>query len=128
LILELKENRKLGEQMIVATIKMRVDPKQRRELVQTFDSLYQPILKEPGCLGCSFYAEIGDDNTVMVIEEWESETHWKDHLQSKDFAVLLGAMSLFDSTAGKFQLLSETEGVTALRTLRARDHKRLSNG
>lgn len=107
--------------MVVATIKMRVDPNHRHELIQTFDSLYQPILKEPGCLGCSFFSEIGDDNIVMVVEEWESEEHWHDHLQSKDFAVLVGAMSLFDSEAGKFQLMLETNGVAALRKLRRHD-------
>ena len=77
-------------------------------------------------MGCSFFSEMTDENTVMVVEEWESEAHWNDHLQSKDFAVLLGAMSLFDSKAGKFQLLSETEGAAALRALRERDHKKLS--
>jgi quinol monooxygenase YgiN len=106
--------------VIVATIRMQVDAENRRELVQTFSSLYQPIVEERGCLGFEFYCEIGDDDTVLLMEEWESERHWRDHLQSKEFAVLLGAMSLMrDPKALQFKLLSEASGVQALKNMRA---------
>jgi quinol monooxygenase YgiN len=99
---------------------MQVDAENRRELVQTFSSLYQPIVEERGCLGFEFYCEIGDDDTVLLMEEWESERHWRDHLQSKEFAVLLGAMSLMrDPKALQFKLLSEASGVQALKNMRA---------
>ena len=106
-------------------MKMRVDPDNRQELVQTFNSLYRPILLEPGCLGCRFYCDMVDDNVVMIVEEWESERLWNEHLQSKEFTVLIGAMSLFDPNAGKFQLMSETEGAAQLKKLRTRGDLKL---
>jgi len=99
---------------------MQVDAENRRELVQTFTALYHPIVQERGCLSFEFYCEIGDDDTVLLMEEWETERHWRDHLQSKEFAVLLGAMSLMrDPKAMQFKLLSETNGVQALKNMRA---------
>src|SRR6185295_6332445 len=110
-----------GRRVIVTTIRMRVDADNRRELVQTFGSLYRPIVKERGCLGCDFYCEVNDNDMLLLVEEWETEGHWRAHLQSREFAVLLGAMSLLkDPKAIEFKLLSEAVGVQALKQLRTR--------
>jgi quinol monooxygenase YgiN len=100
---------------------MQADSERREELVQTFGSLYQPISEERGCLGCHFYSEIGNDDAMLLIEEWESERHWRAHLQSREFAVLLGAMSLMnDPKTVAFKLLSKVSGVGSLKKMRQR--------
>lgn len=50
--------------LIVTTIRMRAAPEGHKELFQTLDSLYKPISKERGCLGCHFYSEIGNDAMI----------------------------------------------------------------
>ncbi len=108
--------------MIIATIRVHTDEEHRQELLQTFGSLYQPISRERGCLGCRFYSEIGNVDSMLLVEEWESEWHWKNHLQSKEFAVILGAMSLVkDPKAVEFKLLGEAAGVDMLRSVRLGD-------
>ena len=107
--------------MIITTIRLQTDSECREELVQTFGSLYQPISKERGCLGRHFYSEIGNDDAMLLVEEWESESHWRAHLQSREFAVLLGSMSLMkDPKTVEFKLLSKVRGVGSLKKIRQR--------
>lgn len=107
--------------MIVTTIWMQAEVESRKELLLTLGSLYQPITKERGCLGCHFYSEIGEDSVILMVEEWESERHWRDHLQSKEFAVLLGAMILVKDRNGVvFNLLTEVSGVGSLKKMRSK--------
>jgi len=98
---------------------MQTDSEHRRELVQTFRSLYEPIVNELGCISCSFYSEIDNDDVMLLIEEWESKEQWKVHLKSQEFSVLLGAMSLLkDPRTLQFRLLSEVMGVQLLKKMR----------
>ena len=56
---------------------------------------------------------------MLLVEEWESERHWRDHLQSREFAVFLGAMILVEKpVAVEFKLLSEMLGVDSLKKMR----------
>ena len=56
---------------------------------------------------------------VLLLEEWESERHWRDHLQSREFAVFVGAMILVEKpVAVEFKLLSEMLGVDSLKKMR----------
>ncbi len=106
--------------MIVTTIRLRTD-EHRNELVQTFRCLYQPKPKTQGCIGRHFYREIGNEDAVLLVEEWESERHWQEHLQSREFAVLLGAMTLVkDPEAVEFRLLCEAGSVDGLKKMRSR--------
>ena len=109
--------------MIVTTIRMQINPDNRNELVQTFRSLYEPILTESGCLSCRFYYEDGNDEAMMLIEEWQTEVDWKKHLQSREFAVLLGAMSLVkDPRVVELKVLSQMAGIESLKRIRANNN------
>ena len=106
--------------MIVTTTRFQVDESSRRELFQTIRSLYQLISQERGSLACHFYCEVGNEAMLLIVEEWESERHWRDHLQSREFAVFVGAMILVEKpVAVEFKLLSEISGVDSLKKMRA---------
>jgi quinol monooxygenase YgiN len=112
--------------LILTTIWMEAEIERRKELLLTLSSLYGPIINERGCLGCHFYSEIGNESVVLMVEEWESEGHWKDHLQSKEFSVLLGAMILVsDPKEVHFKLLAEVTGVGSLKRMRTERNDKL---
>ncbi|MGH9900434.1 MAG: putative quinol monooxygenase [Pyrinomonadaceae bacterium] len=105
--------------MIVSTIRMNLSADKRKELVQTFNPLLKAIREQEGCLSCRFYGEVGDEDAFIMIEEWETKRGWDNHVQSREFAILLGAMSLSkDSTAVELKLLTRAVGLESLKAVR----------
>jgi quinol monooxygenase YgiN len=106
--------------VIVNTTRITVRPENRNELFQTIRPLLEPIRSEKGCLAYRFYVEAADENSSVLIGEWETREDWSEHLRSDDFAVLLGAITVLSSPSSiDFKLLSavpvtETNDFTAI--------------
>jgi quinol monooxygenase YgiN len=80
--------------MILVIIRMKVLSEKRMELSQTIASLIGSIRTEKGCKRCDFCQSMEDENRLFVLEEWESEENFKNHLKSRRFKVFRGAMNL----------------------------------
>jgi quinol monooxygenase YgiN len=80
--------------MIMVIIRMKVLSEKREELSQTIASLSGSIRMEKGCRRCDFCQSIEDENGLFLLEEWDTQRNFKDHLKSKYFKVFRGAMSL----------------------------------
>lgn len=108
--------------MIVTTIRIHTTPENRKELMQTFRSLSKPIKSENGCKSCRIYREVGNEEAVIVIQEWDSRNHLDRHLHSDEFAVMVGAMSLLEQPdTVEFQVLDQLEGSRSVEAIRARN-------
>src|SRR5689334_20494577 len=108
--------------MIVTTIRMRTTPANRKELMQTFRSLYGSSACRNGCRSCRVYRELGDEEAVIVIQEWDSKIQLDKHLRSDEFAVMVGAMSLLEQPdTVEFQVLDQVEGSRSVEAIRARN-------
>ena len=112
--------------MIVTTTRITVSSANRSELFQTILTLLAPVRNENGCLSSRFYLDSADSNSALLVEEWETQEDWDIHLQSRDCAVFLGAVSvLCRPTSVEFKLLSYVAGIeaiTAARTVQAMDN------
>ena len=105
--------------MIVTTTRITVSSANRSELFQTIRTLLTPVMNEKGCLSSRFYLDSADSNSAMLVEEWETEQDWDNHLRSKDCAVFLGAVSvLCRPTSVEFKLLSYVAGIEAITAAR----------
>ena len=101
--------------MIVNTTRISVRPENRKELFQTILPLLDPIRNEKGCLGYRCYVELSDENSAILISEWEAQADWDNHLRSRDFAILLGALNVLGSPANiDFKLLCKVGGIESL--------------
>ena len=108
--------------MIVTTLRMHTTPENRKELMQTFRSLYGSSPCGNGCKSCRVYRELGDEEAVIVIQEWDSINHLDKHLRSNEFAVMVGAMSLLEQPdTVEFQVLDQVEGSRSVEAIRARN-------
>jgi len=107
--------------MIVTTIRLHTTPENRKEILQTFRSLSSPIQSEPGCKSCRIYREVGNDEAVLVIQEWDSKTRWDEYLHSEEFAIMMGAMSLLETPETvEFQVLNQLEGSQSVDAIKSR--------
>jgi len=101
--------------MIVTTTRITVSSANRSELFQTVLMLLTPVMNEKGCLSSRFYVDSADSNSVMLVEEWETEEDWDNHLRTRDCAVFMGAVSvLCRPTSVDFKLLSYVAGIEAI--------------
>jgi quinol monooxygenase YgiN len=80
--------------MIETTIKMTVSAEKRKEVLQTLKAILGPIRRERGCIRCNCYVDVEDEYVLFLEEEWKTKEDLEDHLRSKHFGVLRGAMSL----------------------------------
>lgn len=105
--------------MLVAAIRMNLPVDKRKELVQTFHSLFGSIRDKAGCVSCRLYSEFEDDEALILIEEWRTKEDWDEHLHSREFAILLGAMSLArNPSAVEFKLIKQATGLKSLKAVR----------
>ena len=80
--------------MIVNTTRVIVQPEKRTEFFQTIGRLLDPMKKAKGCRTLDFYLDATDDNSTLLVSEWETEKDLDDYLRSNDFAVLRGAITI----------------------------------
>ena len=105
--------------MIEATIKMKVVPEKRAELLQTLRSMTEEIRKEKGCMSCYFYQDVENENIFSVIEEWQTQEELDSHLKSDMFGALIGTKSLLvESPEINIKAVSYTAGMEAVKKIR----------
>jgi quinol monooxygenase YgiN len=80
--------------MILTILRMKVHSEKRMELSQTIAALSGSIRMEEGCRRCDFCQSIEDENRLFLLEEWDTQENFKDHLKSGRFKVFRGAMNL----------------------------------
>lgn len=78
--------------MILKTTKIVVRPEKRVELAQTIGRLLGPIKDVKGCRKISFYLDAVDQNSSLLLSEWETESDLDRYMRSNDFAILRGAI------------------------------------
>ena len=88
-----------------------MQPEKRTEFFQTVGRLLDPIKGAKGCRAFDFYLDASDENSTLLVSEWETESDLNKYLESNDFAVLRGAITvlgirMIDSKANVMSHLS----------------------
>jgi quinol monooxygenase YgiN len=104
--------------MIFVITHMKISAAKRLELVQTITSLIGFMRAEPGCRRFDFCQNVSDENELYLLGEWEDQEKLKNHLMSKRFRVLRGAMNLLrDPYEIRFHTLLQPSGMAHLTRL-----------
>jgi quinol monooxygenase YgiN len=105
--------------MVDATIKLIVSKEKRKEVLQAFTEILDPIRRERGCISCHCYVDVESENSFFFREEWRSSEDLNSHLRSVHFAVLIGAMKLLSEDPDiRFNTVASTAGVEAIEAAR----------
>jgi quinol monooxygenase YgiN len=106
--------------MIVTTTRMKVAKENRSELIQTLLPLLGRVRGERGCLSSNLYQDVGDEGASLLVEEWDTQADWNNHLQTRECAIIMGAVSVLCNPQGvEFKLLVYRAGIEAMRESRA---------
>ena len=71
-----------------------MQPEKRTEFFQTIGRLLDPMKRAKGCRTFDFYLDANDENSTLLVSEWETENDLDNYLESNDFAVLRGAITV----------------------------------
>ncbi len=89
--------------VVVNTTRITVDPDNRTELFQTIGRLLEPIKHAKGCVNFRFYVDATDENSSVLISEWETESDLENYQHSEDFAVIRGAITVLSAQTNQLQ-------------------------
>jgi quinol monooxygenase YgiN len=99
--------------MILAIIRMKVLAEKREELSQTVVSLIGFLRTEKGCLRCDFCQGVENANELRILEEWDTQESFNNHLKSEHFKILRGAMNLLQEP---YEMIVHTVAARKKRT------------
>jgi quinol monooxygenase YgiN len=103
--------------MVRLAVAVRGSPRHAQELVETFRFLIVSTRLEPGCLGCSAWAD--PDATVHYVEEWKTEPEMRRRVQSSGFTSLLAVLeSAREAPRIQFQFVTTTRGLDYVEEVR----------
>src|SRR4030095_5840187 len=94
-----------GADVIVTTTRISVLADKRTELFQTIGGLIEHINSAKGCVMFRHYVDASDENSSLLLGEWETETDLNNCLRSNDFAILRGAINVLSNGCTDFKAL-----------------------
>ena len=80
--------------MVIMTTKMSVSSRRKKALASALRGMLEPVRHESGCLGFDIYVDTEDDNTYIIVEEWETKEDFDRHLRIGDYKSFLVLMDL----------------------------------
>jgi quinol monooxygenase YgiN len=91
--------------VIVTTTSISVQPEKRRELFQTISVMVPQINGTHGCVMFRHYIDASDENSLLLMAGWETDSDLNDYLRSNDFAILRGAITMLSTRSTDFRAL-----------------------
>jgi quinol monooxygenase YgiN len=84
--------------MLAYRLKIEIKPYKPEEFVKSMRSLSSSIRKEKGCFDFSVYQDSDNENTYLVVGEWETRQAMEKHFQTHEFELLIGAARVLGET------------------------------
>jgi quinol monooxygenase YgiN len=79
--------------MLVIAGVVKIDPAQRDEAVAAAVAMMRETRREPGCLAYAFSADLEEEGSFRLFEEWESQDALDAHFASPHMAAFQGAVA-----------------------------------
>lgn len=75
---------------LVLLVKYKTKPHKREVFVDevTASGVLEKIRKEAGFVSYDYYFDAADSDSLLLVEEWQSEEQQKQHLQTKHMEIL----------------------------------------
>ena len=83
--------------MILSKFRLFPAAEKRRQVLAALRSVLGPTQAEPSCSASQVYEEDGPDSAILYVEEWNSESEFRDHVRSELYRRVLAAIDLSKS-------------------------------
>lgn len=79
----------MAEEPVQVLIKLVSPDGQGKPMLGTIRPLLGSICSRAGCTACEVYLDADSPDEVVLLEEWDSEAAFRDHVCSRDFGYIL---------------------------------------
>lgn len=108
--------------MIVFRARISLSPGYRAQVVCSLRRILSQTRVLPGCVSCQLYADVEDDNRLLLIEEWADVQSLRAHLRSDDFRVVLSALEYAaNSPEVRFDTVADSKSMDFIALCRGRE-------
>ena len=104
--------------MIVATYKMTTSHQKRDGQLSVIRLVIGPTRDEKGCLSVCLYRDTANENSFVLLEEWESRDDLERHIRGENFRkFLLMLDTLYEVPEVSFCPVCRKEGLKAIEEI-----------
>ena len=101
--------------MVLVSIRLRVPPEKRDEVLGTIRRFIEPTCVQPGCQGFRCLQDAADGTALVVEERWASQEDLERHIRSSDFRSFLGLLELaVERPIVEFHDVAKTSGMVMI--------------
>ncbi len=112
--------------MVIVSIRMKVLPQKRGELLQALQGIAENARRDRGCVSHNLYQDMGDKHRLRILESWESQEDLNGHWCTDGFSALLGTKHLLaEPPVFEIHAVSNTVGKETVDRVRMRERKDL---
>jgi len=83
--------------VILSKFRLFPAPEKRRQVLAALRSVQGPTQAEPSCSAAQVYEEDSPEAAILYVEEWNSESEFRDHVRSELYRRVLAAIDLSKS-------------------------------
>jgi quinol monooxygenase YgiN len=80
--------------MIIGTVRILPPPDRREAVIEVLRSVQGPVRAQPGCATFDVFNEQGPEPAVVLLERWETQKAFEDHLRSDSHRRVIAAVEL----------------------------------
>ena len=105
--------------MILSKFRLFPATEKRRQVLAALRSVQGPTQAEPSCSASQVYEEDGPAQAILYVEEWKSESEFRDHVRSNLYRRILAAIDLSKSSPEVcFYTVSSVQGLELVQQIR----------
>ena len=80
--------------MIMSCIEIVPADNRRQDILQILQFVESAVRTNPGCTCTAIYEKLGQNDTILYVEQWESERELRSRIQSRAYLPILNAIDL----------------------------------
>ena len=106
--------------MILESIRMKVSPQKRGEVLRILRSTAERNKILSGCLNSRLYEDLQEDNVILFEEMWSGEEEMEEHLRSDEYRKVLMALEMaLQRPEVRFIQASKSSGMETIEKARS---------
>jgi quinol monooxygenase YgiN len=106
--------------LIIFSIEIVTPDAKRTAILRTLGSLLGPTRVAPGCIAARLYADLDKQNTLLLVEEWQSREQFDRNLDAKKLNTIVAAIELCsEAPVVRIDTAERVEGINTLAPYRS---------
>ncbi len=77
---------------VITTIHLQTAPEKRMDIIKIIHTMIGPTNAHPGCLHCELFSSTQNDDSLFLLEKWDSQLSLEQHIKSDEFRKVMAAM------------------------------------